>query len=172
MDKLVEILFQFGQDQGLEVVHMKDDDFPFFHSFSLMVRFFSLPDDSKGFGGHHPKLWVSCIFCEFSPRILGEMIQFDLTFHIFFRWVVQPPTSIEFAWTTEENSDSFISTNYGKIRKLLSHNNHTIHLWHRWWKKSCTGDMVNIPLFLGLHTSQVVVWDFSHQQWYIYQHLP
>ncbi len=26
-------------------------------------------------------------------------------------------------------------------------------------------DMVNIPLFTGFYTSQVVVWDFSHQQY-------
>ena len=26
-------------------------------------------------------------------------------------------------------------------------------------------DMVNIPSFTGFYTSQVVVWDFSHQQW-------
>ena len=26
-------------------------------------------------------------------------------------------------------------------------------------------DMVNIPLFIGFYTSQVVVWDFFHQQY-------
>ena len=31
-------------------------------------------------------------------------------------------------------------------------------------------DMVNIPLFPGFHTSQVVVWDFFHQQYeYVFQ---
>ena len=28
-------------------------------------------------------------------------------------------------------------------------------------------DIINIPLFIGFHTSQVVVWDFSHQQYQI-----
>ena len=27
-------------------------------------------------------------------------------------------------------------------------------------------DIVNISLFTGIHTSQVVVWDFFHQQYY------
>ena len=35
-------------------------------------------------------------------------------------------------------------------------------------------DMVNIPLFTGCYTSQVVVWDFFHQQYHMLEkcHLP
>ena len=31
------------------------------------------------------------------------------------------------------------------------------------WKHPAPVDMLNIPLFLGFYTSQVVVWDFFHQ---------
>ena len=39
-----------------------------------------------------------------------------------------------------------------------------------WWntvdgRNPAPGDMVNIPLFAGFHTSRVVVWDFFHQQY-------
>ena len=38
--------------------------------------------------------------------------------------------------------------------------------WYCWWKKSCTSwGWQLLPLFTGFYTSQVVVWDFFHQQY-------
>ena len=34
-------------------------------------------------------------------------------------------------------------------------------------KKTAPVDMVNAPLFAGFYTSQVVVWDFLHQQYFV-----
>ena len=68
MDKLVEILFQFGQDQGLEVVHMKDDDFPFFPLLFTDGSIFFTPRWFQ-------KFWRA------SPKIVGFM---------YFLWIFTP----------------------------------------------------------------------------------
>ena len=59
----------------------------------------------------------------------------------------------------------------------IQHGNTWVIIWNHllfvrsycWWKKSGSPvDMVNIPLFTWLYkfyTSQVVVWDFFHQQY-------
>ena len=41
----------------------------------------------------------------------------------------------------------------------------TYYYW--WFRNPAPVDIVNIPLFWGFHTSQVVVWDFFHQQYHM-----
>ena len=120
--------------------------------------------------------------CIYIPYIFGNMSYFDIVFHMYIH--AYHDTVVHFWWTFCCSwwiifvTRSLRSMSVG-LSVLLGCVEMTIHLvmgsrWNKgrgncWWLGNpAPVDMVNIPLFIGFHTSQVDMQDFSHQPKLLY----